>query len=583
MADKNIDIITLDIIKDSLLAAGEEIFTSIARTSKSPIIYETLDFASGLTDDKGNLITQGNGCAGFLGMLSSMVKEVIRKWADTGRLKEGDIIIINDPYGGGGSHIQDVGVVMPIFVDGEIFCYTANKCHWSEMGGKDPGFSLNATEIYQEGLQMPCVKLFNEGVLNEDIADIIRANVRFPDLSIGDMWAGVSGLRTGEKRIQELCSKYGRETVRAAIERLLRSSAEYSRKQVEKIPDGVYYAEDMMDHDVHGNGPFHIQVAVTIKGDKMTVDFTGTDKQTSGPINLAVAGLHSAIRAIFLACTDPSQNVNDGVFEPLEIIAEEGSLFNAIRPAPVSCYYESMSAASDLVWQALAPVVKPGQLTAGHFLTVGAYSMNGIHAVTGEPFVNVGPTLGGWGAACDRDGDSCQFCTGDGETFNIPVEILESKFGIKITEYALHTDNAGAGEFRGGYGLILGHEALNDYMDFGGAYGRHEKPAWGFAGGHEGSSNGFDFIRADGSYDGPYGSGNRMPMKKGDVIRMVTGTGGGYGNPLARDEARVAMDVKNEYITVDDAREIYGVEVDPVSFAVVGYTQARKDFQANKA
>jgi len=583
MADKNMDIITLDIIKDSLLAAGEEIFTSIARTSKSPIIYETLDFASGLTDDKGNLITQGNGCAGFLGMLSSMVKEVIRKWADTGRLKEGDIIIINDPYGGGGSHIQDVGVVMPIFVDGEIFCYTANKCHWSEMGGKDPGFSLNATEIYQEGLQMPCVKLFNEGVLNEDIADIIRANVRFPDLSIGDMWAGVSGLRTGEKRIQELCAKYGRETVRAAIERLLSSSAEYSRKQVEKIPDGVYYAEDLMDHDVHGNGPFHIQVAVTVKGDKMTVDFTGTDKQTTGPINLAVAGLHSAIRAIFLACTDPSQNVNDGVFEPLEIIAEEGSLFNAIRPAPVSCYSESMSAASDLVWQALAPVVKPGQLTAGHFLTVGAYSMNGIHAVTGAPFVNVGPTLGGWGAACDRDGDSCQFCTGDGETFNIPVEILESKFGIKITEYALHTDNAGAGEFRGGYGLILGHEALNDFMDFGGAYGRHEKPAWGYAGGHEGSPNGFDFIRADGTYDGPYGSGNRIPMKKGDVIRMVTGTGGGYGNPLARQEERVAMDVKNEYITVDDAREIYGVEVDPVTFAVTGLTEARKEFQAAKA
>ncbi|MBQ9979714.1 MAG: hydantoinase B/oxoprolinase family protein [Oscillospiraceae bacterium] len=583
MADKHVDVITLDIIKDSLLAAGEEIFTSIARTSKSPIIYETLDFASGLTDDKGNLITQGNGCAGFLGMLSSMVKEVIRKWANTGRLKEGDIIIINDPYGGGGSHIQDVGVVMPIFVDGEIFCYTANKCHWSEMGGKDPGFSLNATDIYQEGLQMPCVKLFSEGVLNEDIADIIRANVRFPDLSIGDMWAGVSGLRTGEKRIQELCAKYGADTVRAAIERLLKNSADYSRKQVEKIPDGVYTAEDVMDKDVHGNGPFHIQVTITVKGDKMTVDFTGTDKQTGGPINLAIAGLHSAIRAIFLACTDPSQNVNDGVFEPLEIIAEEGSLFNAIRPAPVSCYYESMSHASDLVWQAMAPVVKKGQLTAGHFLTVGAYSMNGIHAVTGAPFVNVGPTLGGWGAGCDRDGDSCQFCTGDGETFNIPVEILESKFGIKITEYALNTNNAGAGEYRGGYGLILGHEALNDYMDFGGAYGRHERPAWGFAGGMPGSPNGFDFIRADGSYDGPYGSGNRIPMKKGDIVRMVTGTGGGYGNPLARTEERVAMDVKNEYITADDARDIYGVEVDPVTFEVKGYTQARKEFMAANA
>ena len=169
---------------------------------------------------------------------------------------------------------------------------------------------------------MPCVKLFHEGVLDEDIADIIRANVRYPDLSIGDMWAGVAGLRTGEKRILDLCSKYGKDTVRAAIERLLRSSAEYSRQQVARIPDGVYRAEDVMDKDVHGNGPFHVQVAVTVKGDKMTVDFTGTDKQTAGPINLALAGLHSAMRSVFLACTDPSQNVNDGVFEPLEIIAE---------------------------------------------------------------------------------------------------------------------------------------------------------------------------------------------------------------------------------------------------------------------
>jgi N-methylhydantoinase B len=451
------------------------------------------------------------------------------------------------------------------------------------MGGKDPGYSLNATEIYQEGLQMPCIKLFDRGVINEDIVDIIRSNVRYPDLSIGDMWAGVAGLRTGEKRILELCEKYGKETVGAAIERLLTQSADYSRRQIEAIPDGTYTAQQYMDKDVHGNGPFLVKVAVTVKGDKMTIDFTGTDKQTAGPINLAFAGLNSAIRSIFLACTDPEQNVNDGVFEPLEIIAEPGTLFNAIRPAPVSCYYESMQFALDLVWQAMAPVVKKGQLTAGHFLTVGAYTMNGVHNVTGQPFVNCGPTLGGWGAGPDRDGDSCQFCTGDGETYNIPVEILESKFGIKITEYSLHTDNAGAGEFRGGYGLILGHEALNDNMDFGGAYGRHDFPAWGFEGGHDGSVNGFDFIRADGSYDGLYGSGNRIPMKKGDIVRMVTGTGGGYGNPLKRQESRVAMDVKNEYITVDDAKNIYGVLVDPETFEVTGLTDERKQFNAKNA
>ena len=179
-------------------------FLSVARTSKSPIIYEVLDFASAITDDQGRLLTQGNGVAGFLGMLSSMVREVIARYASKGKLREGDMIIMNDPYGGGGSHLQDVGLVIPVFLDGEIFGYCANKCHWSEVGGKDFGFSVDSSEIYQEGIQFPCIKLFNEGVLNDAIIEIIRSNVRLPDMSIGDMWAQISGLRTGEKRIIEL-------------------------------------------------------------------------------------------------------------------------------------------------------------------------------------------------------------------------------------------------------------------------------------------------------------------------------------------------------------------------------------------
>ncbi|MDQ7094809.1 hydantoinase B/oxoprolinase family protein [Desulfosporosinus sp. PR] len=570
------DLITLDIIKDSLQAIGEEMFYSVARTSKSPIIYEVLDFASGLTDEQGRLLTQGNGVAGFLGMLSSMVKEVIEKYTSKGNLKEGDIIIINDPYRGGGSHLQDVGLVIPVYIDGEIFCYCANKCHWSELGGKDPGYSVDSNEIYQEGLQLPCIKLFNEGVISEAIIEIIRSNVRLPDMSIGDMWAQISGLRTGEKRIRELCAKYGKRTVKNAIERLLKNSAEYSRSRVAAIPDGVYTASGFMDRDVLGNGPFRIQTVVTIKGERMTVDFRGSAPQTSGPINLSRTGLISAMRSIFLACTGPEQDINDGVFEPLEIIAEEGSIFSAQRPAAVSCYYESMQFALDLVWQAMAPVVEKGRLTAGHFLTVGAYSLSGTHSVTGDPFVDVGPTLGGWGAGVDRDGDSAQFCTGDGETYNIPAEVLEAKFGYRVTEYSLNTNNAGAGEYRGGYGIILGHQALNDNVYFSGTYGRFDYPAWGYSGGHDGSPNGFDFIRRDGSHEPQAGTGSKILLHKGDIVRMVTGSGGGYGNPLKRPAEKVALDVKNGYITVKEAEEIYGVLVDEAGNTVLGITEVRK-------
>lgn len=570
------DLITLDIIKDSLQAIGEEMFYSVARTSQSPIIYEVLDFASGLTDEKGRLLTQGNGVAGFLGMLSSMVKEVIEKYTAKGNLKEGDIIIINDPYRGGGSHLQDVGLVIPVYIDGELFCYCANKCHWSELGGKDPGYSVDSSEIYQEGLQFPCIKLFNAGVINEAVIEIIRSNVRLPDMSIGDMWAQVSGLRTGEKRIRELCAKYGKETVKDAIERLLKNSAAYSHSRVAAIPDGVYTARGFMDRDVLGNGPFQIQTSVTIRGDRMIVDFTGSAPQTSGPINLSRTGLISAMRSIFLACTGPEQDINDGVFEPLEIIAEAGSIFSAQRPAAVSCYYESMQFALDLVWQAMAPVVEKGRLTAGHFLTVGAYSLSGTHSVTGDPFVDVGPTLGGWGAGADRDGDSAQFCTGDGETYNIPAEVLEAKFGYRVTEYSLNTNNAGAGEYRGGYGIILGHQALNDNVYFSGTYGRFDYPAWGYNGGRDGSPNGFDFIRRDGTYQAQAGTGSKILLQKGDIVRMVTGSGGGYGNPLKRPPEKVALDVKNGYITGKDAEEIYGVLVDETGNTVLGITEARK-------
>lgn len=578
MSNKNVDLITLDIIRDSLLAIGEEMFIAVARTSKSPIIYETLDFASGITDKKGRLLTQGNGACGFLGMLTSLVRAVIEKYTKTGNLREGDIIICNDPYGGGGSHLQDVGLVLPIFIDGELFGYCVNKCHWSELGGKDPGYAVDSTEIYQEGLQFPCLKLFQEGKINETIIEIIRSNVRLPDMSIGDMWAQISGLRTGQKRLHEICAKYGTQTVDQAIERLIQSSAEFSRRQVSLLPDGVYTASGMMDKDILGNGPFPIQVKVTIEGDQMYIDFSGTAPQAKSPINMAYDGMVSAIRSIFLASTDSTQNVNDGVFENLHVTAEKGSVFNAIRPAPVSCYYESMQYAQDLVWQALEPIVEKGKLTAGHFITVGAYSISGTHSVTGETFVDVGPTLGGWGAGCDRDGDSAQFCTGDGETYNIPAEVLEAKFGYRVTEYALNTTDAGAGEYRGGYGIILGHEALNEGVTFSGTYGRFEYPAWGYDGGKEGSPSGFDFILKDGTYVPMRGTGSKIELQQGDIARMVTGTGGGYGNPLARPAEKVAMDVKNEYVTIDAAKKIYGVLLDSETFAVLGITEERKKY-----
>ncbi|MCC3646854.1 hydantoinase B/oxoprolinase family protein [Cytobacillus oceanisediminis] len=570
-----VDPFTLEIVKDSLVAIGDEMFIALAKTSMSPIIYEVLDYASGLTDAKGQLLTQGNGVTGFIGMLSDMVKQTLKKFGD-GKLKEGDIIIINDSYGGGGSHLSDVGLVMPIFFDGEIVAFSANKAHWTEVGGKDPGsFSNDATDIFQEGLQFPSVKLFNEGEINQAIVDIIEANVRFPELSLGDMWAQVAALKTGEKRVKELCEKHGKELFLSSVDYLLDHGEQLARQELSKLPKGTFNAEGFIDDDGFGNGPFKIKVKVTITDDKFVADFRGSHPQVPGPVNCSYTALVSAVRTIFLAITNPSQDANDGVFRPLEVITDKGSVLSAERPAPVSIYWESMLAGADLIWKALAPVV-PHRLNAGHLLSVCSVVLSGQHQDTNEPFLIVEPSVGGWGASEGQDGARGQFCIGDGETYNVPVEVAETRYGVMVDEYSLHTDGAGAGEYIGGAGVIRSYKALSDNQMVSVTFGRNKFVPWGMKDGQDGSANEVYIEKANGEADGPFGIYPRYPLNKGDVVKLVTATGGGYGDPYKRPADQVAQDVKNGYITAAQANESFGVIVNEKTYEVEGLTEDRQ-------
>lgn len=286
MTTTKVDPFSLEIIKDSLISIGDEMFYALARTSMSPIIYEVLDYATGLTDAKVQLLTQGNGVTSFIGMLSSMVQEILKKYNNGEDLKPGDIIIMNDPYVGGGSHLSDVGLVMPIFYEDELVAFSVNKGHWTEVGGKDAGsFTSDSTEIFQEGLQFPAVKLFHTGTVNQAVVDILKANVRFPDLSLGDMWAQVAALRTGEKRFLELCDKHEKNNVQAAIDNLLEHGKRIAKEELAKLPKGTYKAESYIDDDGFGNGPFPIRVTVTITNDEFICDFRGSHPQVPGPVN----------------------------------------------------------------------------------------------------------------------------------------------------------------------------------------------------------------------------------------------------------------------------------------------------------
>lgn len=575
MIKHDINPFTLEIIKDSLMAIGDEMFYALSRTSMSPIIYEVLDYATGLTDAKGQLLTQGNGVTSFIGMLSTMVQEILKKYDNGKGLKPGDVIIMNDPYKGGGSHLSDVGLCMPIFYNGELVAFSANKGHWTEVGGKDPGsFTSDSTDIYQEGLQFPAVKLFNEGKVNDSVVEMIEANVRFPDLSTGDLWAQVAALKTGEKRFLEICKKHGKDHILYAINHLLDQGEKVARAELKKLPKGTFTAEDFIDDDGFGNGPFPIKVKVTITDEEFIVDYSGSHPQVKGPVNCSYFALMAGVRTLFLAVTNPTHNINDGIFRPLKLITDRKSILSAERPAPVSINFEGRLCGADLIWKALANDL-PNRLVAGHFLSICSITLTGNHPDTNEPFLIVEPSVGGWGASENSDGNSAQFCVGPGETYNVPVEVAEKRFGVMIDEYSLNTDGKGAGEYTGGFGVVRAYRVLSDNQTVTSMFGRHKFAPWSINNGKEGSPNKVVIKKKDGTILGPYGLQARIPLEKNDVVELITGTGGGYGNPFRRNPVKVQRDVKNGYITIKQAEDNFGVKINQETNEVIGYTTKR--------
>jgi len=456
---------------------------------------------------------------------------------------------------------------MPVFFSGEIIAFVGNKAHWGDVGGMAAGsFTTDSSEVFQEGLRFSGVKLIDAGELNTAVADIITANVRFPAAATGDMWGQIASLRTGFRRLGELCGKYGKDTLLAASRRLMDQGEMAARTRLAQMPKSVFEAEQFMDDDGRGN-LVNIKVKITIDDGGFTADFSGSSPQVASPINTGYSSLCAGVKIAFMSIIGPSLAVNDGIFRIMKVVADDHSVLKCDAPAPTSCYFESMLYALDTVWKALAPVF-PEHLGAGHMLSVCAVILAGTHHKTGQPFLIVEPTGGGWGACRGKDGEVGQFCVGDGETYNVPVEMAESRYGIRVEEYSLHTDGAGAGEYRGGSGAVRSYRALTDGQLFSASFGRNKFPAWGAGGGADGSYNYFEFRRADGKYEGPVGIAARTVLNKGDLARMVTCSGGGYGDPRKRTPESVANDVRNGYITAVQAEVDYGVAVDATTFAV---------------
>lgn len=550
----SIDPITVEIIQSSLQAISDEMFATMRKTAMSSIIYEVLDFGVCVTDAKGELASSGSGIPAFVGMLDWGIKAVLAKHNKQGDILSGDVFATNRPHHGGVSHGNDVTLMLPVFADGELIAWVGNKAHWVDVGGMSPGsIDPNATEIFQEGLQLPEVKLFESGEPIKSVMDILTANVRQPDTMIGDLWAGVASMRAGERRILELVRKYGKDAVVYAIDQYMAYGEAISRKALKSMPKGTFTAEDRFDDDRQ------IVVKVTITDDEFIVDLRGNPDQDNGPFNASYASTVVDAQMVFKAVTSPDTPANAGSFRPMKVICDPKSICNAQHPAAMGLYYEVGIRYMDLIWKALAPVM-PERLSAGHYASICGTIIGGMHPDSHKTHSFIEPEIGGWGASSDADGENAQYTGFHGDTFNCPAEINEARNGVMIDQYALNPEAGGEGEYRGGKGIYLDYRIRDDNWWLTAMYSRSKYPSWGMDGGRGGSGNYIKIIRSDGTEE-VHTTCSGLQVNKDDVIRVATGNGGGVGDPLRRSRNKVLEDVKNGYVTAEQARTIYGLDV----------------------
>lgn len=555
-------------MKNALDSLANEMFWLTIRTSKSPIFYETFDFSTAITDPGGDTVAISIGLPLWIGvqklMAKHMIEEPIRKGEE---LLPGDIIISNDPYLTG-THLNDIGLAMPIFHDDSIVAIATAKGHILDVGGMNPGsWGPGSTEIFQEGIFIPPVKYYTEGRPNRDIVRLITANSRLPDYMHGDLEALAASLRLADRRMEEMIDKYGGDVFAAAMRGIIKDGISRAKRSLKRLPKGKYQVEDYLDESYVSDEPLKLEAEIEITDDKFIVDFSRSPKALPASLNSPYPATFAAVCVVYVAITDPHLPFNQGLLYPLEVVAPEGSIFNPLKPAASSVYWETMSYAADLVWKAMAPHI-PDKLSAGHFLSVCAEIIAGTDPRTNEYFVLVEPNPGGWGASIDRDGESSLVAFPDGETYANPVEVLETRFPILVERFELNReDGIGHGKFRGGFGMVKDYKLLADEALFTTAVNRARFPPWGTEGGGDGTPNYMLLIR-NGKTLKRVSRILNFQLKKGDVVSIRTGGGGGWGDPFERDPELVLRDVRDDLLTVEHVRDTYGVAINEKAMTV---------------
>ncbi len=557
--------IVTELIRNGVIAVTEEMKTNLMRTAYNMIIYEALDFTVGLFTAKGETVSIGLGLPMFIRGMAETIAAKLRHFGPNG-IEPGDILLTNDAYITG-SHLNHLTFTLPIFHQGKLVAFACCMAHWPDIGGTLGGIT---TDIYSEGLQIPILKYQKAGVVNQDLVDLIRMNVRLPDRAMGDLRAQITAIKTGERRFLELLDRYGQDAVLDSISAIMDQSERAARARTLAIPDGVYEAHSFMDDDgLDSERSIPIRVKVIVEGDAMTVDLSDVAKQVRGFYNSGATTGRACAQVAFKCLTSPTDYpVNDGSFRNLTVILPPGRIVSAVRPAPMRWWMTFPMTIVDTIFKALMPALPDGVI-AGHHADLCIGAVAGHQPTTGELFLAfIGPLGGGWGAKRTEDGISATVCINDGDTHNSPCEQLEAKYPLLVERHALIVDSGGAGKFRGGLGVEYVVQARTD-ITLNTSIERKNCLPWGLEGGLAGTGNEV-LLRRNGEIgiEAPNAKLYSTRLQAGDAFFLHSGGGGGFGSPLDRAPAKVLDDVRNGYVTIASARRYYGVIIDHESLDV---------------
>jgi N-methylhydantoinase B len=556
MSERPLDPILLEVLRNRLDAIADEMELTLLKSAASPIVKEGLDASAALFNVHGETVAQAAAIPIHLGALQFAAQRIVRAFPPAA-MHEGDAFLLNDPYDGG-THLPDISLAVPVFVDGRVVALACTMCHHQDVGGRTPGsVPTDATELYQEGVIIPPTQLFRAGVLDDNLFALLTRNVRLPEVFTGDLMAQVAAGRLGGLRVREVMAAHGADTVLACIDELLERAERLTRAQIASIPDGEYPFEDYLDDDGVDIGK-RIRIAVTLRvhGSSMTFDFTGTDPQVRGPFNSVPASTMSAVYYAVRAISEASIPNNGGCFRGVDAVLPAGTIVNPHPPAPVSCRTATIKRIADTILGALVRAL-PGRMPAASSGTLLVMAFGGIHPATGRPFVASELAAGGMGARPTKDGIDCVE-TDVSNCMNIPVESVEMNFPLRIPRLRLWTDSGGAGRWRGGLGLDKVFEATATDVTISHRGERFTSSPWGLSGGRPGASAHAFVVRRDGTRE-------ELPSKKmlvlhpGDQLWERIAGGAGYGDPLEREPDLVLADVLDGKVSPEIARLVYGV------------------------